>query len=394
MTREFVDRREEVIVNVRQFVEDAVADPDWAWGVLRSHTFFVFVDGVGFGPNKAVAYKSFDQQRYEDAKEGREYGARFNGNTARNRIEGVLETSYVRDDQLGLRLDEWAQVVDPEIWRGIRTDKWRFISITPENIEGDGPKKLQIRSYRRSSLSETVDVGDYSTMESPLAVTASDCSDDIDEWPHYEEAWEHHKNCWSTYYDVLVHLCSDHLGHRDLSATVAKVGIIARAYAAGLERHTDSSGTGAIVATARSLVDAHEEVDQIFTELKLVAGSTDALTASGLATVVDAHRRIADIVANTTRDGNLLRSFVSKYMHFHVQGVPIFDSRANGLLTRWYPLRGKRNWRFSQPDTLDYIYYQFCNRFFCLWLEAVQDGLDVSVRRLDQYLLYLDFIDG
>ena len=205
-------------------------------------------------------------------------------------------------------------------------------------------------------------------------------------WGDYERSWERYSERWEGFDGALYRLCESRRGHKVLKDVVAKVGLISRSYVAGLERHGKAKGDKAIVATARILQKRHREVDAALTRLRSVAGGGESLSVESLAAIVGVHHRLLRIVKKEMRGGDAVRSFISKYVHFHVPAVPLYDSRAEFILPKSYPLRGRRNLHLEPSVGGDAKYRALCNRFYSLWLDAKARGLPVSVRRLDQHL--------
>lgn len=207
-------------------------------------------------------------------------------------------------------------------------------------------------------------------------------------WPHYDDAWTAYQDNWTTYNDVLYKMCQAHRDHATLADVTAKVGIISRAYAAGAERHT---GTDDITTIARHLHRHGARVDALIDDIRGAVPADGGFTVGVARTCVARHGELCHLLSEVTREGNAIPSFTSKYLHFHVPSVPIYDQRAAWRIRQpdFYPFRGHAIRRFAVPATRDDRYYRFCNQILALWDDAVADGLPVSVRRLDQYLLYL-----
>lgn len=208
-------------------------------------------------------------------------------------------------------------------------------------------------------------------------------------WPHYEDAWTVFEERYAPYNDVLYQMCDTLSGHSQIGRVVAKVGIIDRAFSAGATRH--SSGVDALADVIR---DNAAEVDALIERVREAAGNGCVYDAERARRVVVEHGKFCSILAEVTRDGRWLPSFASKYLHFHAPGVPIYDSRAAGRIKQadLFPFRGRDIRRFEAPPDSDLRYYRFCNQLLALWEAVSADGLSVNVRRLDQYLLYLDYL--
>jgi len=350
--REFSRSEEDVRHSGRSWVAAVNSDPDLARQLVRRTTFWLEDTLHGdFYPSKWVGFRDMGPDRYRRSVAGEEGGDWFNGTAARLAVERSVGTTFGTPSQgQRERLESWACGRLTGVLDRIRTEKWQFLAL----------------DSRCSGVVEA-------------------CGEGF--WRRYDEAWSYYQATWVTYNDVLYSMCRDRPGHSALPDVVAKVGIVARAYAAGLERHGDPDGPGAVVGVARALTDNCKEVDALVSELKSVAGTGEVVGHRELLEVVRVHGRIQALVASATRSS--VRSWVSKYLHFHAPGVPIFDSRARGVLEGRYDRRKARNRHFRRPDSADYHYWSFCNRFLSMWLEARSHGLDVSVRRLDQYLLYL-----
>lgn len=129
--------------------------------------------------------------------------------------------------------------------------------------------------------------------------------------------------------EALYGLCDQYPDHSDRAATRAKVVIIGRTYATGLERHVESvDDVGAVLYKARSWLDVgtsglrskrdHEPAVERIHRIALL------------------HARVQRALGAITRNGNSVRSFVSKYLHFHAPVVPIFDHYASAAMASWY----------------------------------------------------------
>lgn len=83
---------------------------------------------------------------------------------------------------------------------------------------------------------------------------------------------------WGLYDDPLKGICRAHPGHGQLDATVAKVGLIQRAYEAGLERHVfrDEDG-GGVLTVARRLHASNRRIDGELAALRRVVGRDEPL---------------------------------------------------------------------------------------------------------------------
>ncbi|HEX8949852.1 MAG TPA: hypothetical protein VF790_12855, partial [Dissulfurispiraceae bacterium] len=128
-------------------------------------------------------------------------------------------------------------------------------------------------------------------------------------------------------------------------------------------------------------------IDGIFIELRKIK---EPLTEDKLKRIIRLHGKFVDILRKMARDKNTVRSFASKYMHFHCPAVPIFDNVALGVIRRrdWYPLTNRKIEKLAVSQSADDIYYDYCRRFFAMYKDLNDSGLPVGVRRLDNYLLW------
>ncbi len=202
---------------------------------------------------------------------------------------------------------------------------------------------------------------------------------------------------WALGNEVLYRLCRENPGHSRLDACYAKVWIVQRAYAAGLERSTETRGTGvaALDVVARHLHKAHVKVDRALA--RLPASAKAHLNPDRFATALAVHCRLLTLLRPCIRDGRSVRSFVSKYMHFHSPVVPLCDSRANkGIKMIWRHL----GWRwpraavheFGEPVDRDYCMYG--RKFLRLYEELRAAGAPVTARSLDYLLVRWADTDG
>lgn len=352
----------------RAWIEALSTHRELVRSILRRTSYWVFdPEYDAFYPSKWAGFEDMTPARYQAALDRvDEGGAAFQGTTARLAIESAVGEEFRADDQLTAALTLWATAHVTDALDGPRRiqSKWEFVSLGTSEPEGGGD-----------------DVGN-----GPGG--GGGRGDDDGFWRTYEESWAYYGGTWSTYNQVLYDMCERLSGHGSLADVVAKVGIVARAYAAGLERHGDPDGPGAIVGVATVLHQRAEEVDDLIARLRRVAASGDQLDDDSAMQVVALHGEFEAIVREVTNDGHSVRSWSSKYLHFHAPGVPIYDSRARGVVKGRYDLRRVRNQHITCPPTGDYAYAQFVNGFLSLWSEAVERGLPVSVRRLDQFLLW------
>ena len=186
---------------------------------------------------------------------------------------------------------------------------------------------------------------------------------------------------------ALYDLCKRHPTHQDKSGIHAKLWIIGRAYATGIERTIKSKGSqgDSMRQLAKLFWRERKRVDKVLLSLR---GVNEPLTREKLAKILDAHGRLVRIVKPIVRKPLTPRSFVSKYLHFHNPAVPIFDSVAVRVAKKHYRCE-KHKGSIKEPETADHKYADFLRRFWRLYLEAQDSNVKANVKLLDNYLLFL-----
>lgn len=205
----------------------------------------------------------------------------------------------------------------------------------------------------------------------------------------YLRAVEQYDEYWRLADEELYRICRDHPGH-DPASVRAKLLIVGRSYATGIERAIKSKGS-----RVDSLTRLAEHFDQTRTAIdELMRRLTDVsepLAPDSLRTVVDVHGQLVSHLRPLTRGQRSPRSFVSKYLHFHCPAVPVFDSVVQKTIPKLV------RWRdglmvFPCEDAFDAEYYWFVMRFWNLYQTAtaeVRPPLRVSTKGLDCYLCWL-----
>ena len=126
----------------------------------------------------------------------------------------------------------------------------------------------------------------------------------------------------------LYNLCCRHRpGHRSLADVYPKVAIINRVYAAGLSRSFKAPSGGAEMAVTDGLIRLADLIEQ---SLKDLAGRQ--FDRQSAARVVELHGKVAKGLLPYT-DNTWQQSFVSKYLHFHCDIIPIYDSYADHAIS-------------------------------------------------------------
>lgn len=210
----------------------------------------------------------------------------------------------------------------------------------------------------------------------------------------YREAAREHREKWALVQTELCSLCRRHPAHTDKNVLFAKLLIIGRSYATGIERQIANRGKRrgrAIEILGDHLWKQRDKLDRIIAS---VASVDEPLNAAATRTILDAHGRLVRLIETVTEKqgrGTCARSFASKYLHFHNPAVPIYDSyAAKAARTHRFP-RGRVSSAFARPTDCDEKYAAFVARL-CLIADAVRLANDkntetISIKLLDKYLL-------
>ena len=185
--------------------------------------------------------------------------------------------------------------------------------------------------------------------------------------------------------DVLYDMCKKMPNHNKLREIQAKVVIIGRTYATGLERRGGGDNQNGILEKVADIFFKNRVgIDLSLKNLRRVKSLS---IQSGAKEILIAHGAMVKLLRKETEVN--FRSFVSKYLHFHIPVVPIFDSRASGVLNNWYPwrefqispsIRNKRGY--------DEIYIKFLLQFLFYFEGLKKLKLGPSVRNADYFLIW------
>lgn len=210
----------------------------------------------------------------------------------------------------------------------------------------------------------------------------------------YREAAQEHREKWALVQTELCSLCQRHPNHTDKNVLFAKLLIIGRSYATGIERQIANRGKRrgrAIEILGDHLWRKRDELDRIIAS---VASVEEPLNAAATRTILNAHGRLVHLVGSATAkrgSSTCARSFASKYLHFHNPAVPIYDSyAAKAARAHRFP-RGRFSSAFARPSSCDEKYAAFVARL-CLIADAARLANDksaetISINLLDKYLL-------
>jgi hypothetical protein len=197
---------------------------------------------------------------------------------------------------------------------------------------------------------------------------------------------ESHCQFWGALDDVLYGLCKKYPFHDDLPGVNAKVILIGRSFATGVERHISSDGTqgSSIEKLAHYLYEARSEVDET---IKRLAALREPLNPEMLQLIVSEHGKYCRLISKIAREENALASFASKYLHFHCPVVPIYDSWVSKQAWRMRQKAGLGV--FEAPEDAHDGYYWYILCFWQLYSQFRASIPEVNVRLAEAYLLWL-----
>ena len=196
-------------------------------------------------------------------------------------------------------------------------------------------------------------------------------------------AIENYRATWQPVDSELYDLCRRRPSQRAFADVYAKVAIIGRIYAAGISR-TVRVGGDPEAAVARGLMQQAALIDEM-----LYALADSQLDEASAGQIIELHARVARGLLPYT-GGIWQQSFVSKYLHFHCDLVPVYDSRAEAAIGRfvnWPTVYGVRE-SIGRPADWLTSYYNFATAFVVLHERAAfTTAIKPTVKELD-YLLW------
>ena len=202
----------------------------------------------------------------------------------------------------------------------------------------------------------------------------------------YREASGYYAANWQAIDLALYDLCRKHPDHQRPDGVHAKLNIIGRTYATGIERAVRSRKYqgSAMESLCRHFWSCRHDLDMA---MRPLASIGETLTLANLNDILTAHGKVVSLILPALRPNRTPRSFVSKYLHFHCPAVPIYDSVADHelkRLIRWC----SRLEVIPLPKDADERYGKFCLRFWQLLEQLRQSGDDVSVKLMDNFILW------
>ena len=196
-------------------------------------------------------------------------------------------------------------------------------------------------------------------------------------------AIEDYRASWQPVDSELYDLCRRRPSQRAFADVYTKVAMIGRVYAAGVSRTVRVDGDPE-TAVARGLM---EQADLLDKTLHALAGAQ--LDRALAAQVIELHARVVRGLRQHT-GGTWQQSFVSKYLHFHCDLVPVYDSRAEASIGRFVSWPAVYGVRDSIGRPVDWLtkYYNFVTAFITLYESAATvASVHATVKEID-YLLW------
>jgi hypothetical protein len=192
------------------------------------------------------------------------------------------------------------------------------------------------------------------------------------------EAWTKFDGTWGEVVEALYRLCREDPDDASCRHVMAKVILVNRAYNARLEAKVRPPAGVKALDLISEFIDGHGETIQ-----RIVTGVPDVevLIPRILDSVLRSHSELTRLLAAKLTHDAKMRSFVSKYLHFHRPIVPIFDRECRKNLERRVVGRIA-----TVPAWADPPYYDFCLRFLALHEDARSKCLPVTVKKLDAVL--------
>jgi len=211
---------------------------------------------------------------------------------------------------------------------------------------------------------------------------------------------QYYERTWKPADELLYDFCKRYPGHSDEAYVYSKVFLIDGAYRAGIARTAGKLEEGPVddpatkdvyYRAAKVLLEHAQQCDDIIATCGCLC---EPFRETHIRTAVEAHREFEKLFQQSgfTRDGAALRSFASKYLHFHAPIVPIIDSKAEGAAQSHCYLRNGPNLVHAHVEqelgknNYDDCYLCFVCRWWCLFRHAQELGLEPTPRSLDVYL--------
>lgn len=166
-----------------------------------------------------------------------------------------------------------------------------------------------------------------------------------------------------------------------------KVVLIDSIYRSQLSRSVGSKAHRAVAEALAQVPGVHTAIDKLATARRL--------NTKTMPKVLAAHNEImsaANAAIPSDSQVSDLRSFASKYLHFHAEVAPIYDSITSGVISRFTDRRDMRT-RVSAYETaisdivrVDPSYRWYIVRFLALMEHLASLGTTATVKEIDHML--------
>jgi hypothetical protein len=191
---------------------------------------------------------------------------------------------------------------------------------------------------------------------------------------------------WGLGNEVLYDLCKKYPKHTEKGEIIAKVWIIGRAYAAieRFKKHIGSADNNLFYTRDIPILFIKSDLDNKLKQLRVLG----QINKETLVKSLNVHCYLIDELKTIT-NGQIKRSFCSKYLHFHLPEMFfIYDSIAAssiGKLKIKIPAELKS---ILERVDVERQYADFCIKCLCLKIKIKEDfNIDLSNRQLDNLLL-------
>jgi hypothetical protein len=198
----------------------------------------------------------------------------------------------------------------------------------------------------------------------------------------YEDLYQEYTSKWATWDEVIYDVCRKYYSHSDMSGIAAKLGVIGKSDRSGFLGFSEKDLSGLVDFFYKK----REPLDKVFKKLK---GLAEPLDSEKLAKIVQVHGELTAVFADLRKNPDTIRSFTSKYLHFHCPAVPIYDIRSEEVLLNdeWFPPAEAHRHPLPHVKGGDKRYAAFCQRFITVYLDLKKTVPEMGVKVVEYYLL-------
>ena len=194
------------------------------------------------------------------------------------------------------------------------------------------------------------------------------------------------ENCKTTSWDfgnnILYALCKKYSDHKDRDKIRAKIWLIGKSYSASIERRKNKKKDETNDKFYNRVVNEMFEFNRkIKLDKRLQQLKNKELNEENLKEILFIHKQLVDLFRKLTEQDK--RSLASKYLHFHCNIFPIYDSIAEDTISRVLGVidEEKRDYK-----NVDWEYAHFCYKFLILYNYLKNKGKKPTIRQIDNYL--------